>query len=115
MSQNDWKSRLGVVFSTNPNFGYKNEQEEKQEEIVANDKQKLIVAIDRRNRSGKQVTIVKGFKGSTHALEELGKTLKMKCGTGGSVKEREIIIQGDFRDKIISHLEKMGYSAKRGN
>lgn len=115
MAQNDWKSRLGVVFSTNPDFGYENEPEEEHEETIANDKQKLIVAIDRRNRRGKQVTIVKGFKGSTSDLEELGKILKTKCGTGGSVKDREIIIQGDFRDKIISNLEKMGYRAKRGN
>lgn len=115
MAQNDWKSRLGVVFSTNPNFGYENEAEEENQEIVANDKQKLIVSLDKRNRGGKQVTVVTGFRGTTQALEELGKTLKTKCGTGGSAKDGEIIIQGDFRIKIISLLENMGYKAKRGN
>lgn len=115
MAQNDWKSRLGVVFSTNPEFGYKNEEEEVNEEIVPNDRQKLIVSIDKRNRGGKQVTVVTGYKGSSQSLEELGKTLKTKCGTGGSAKDGEIIIQGDFRSKIVSVLENMGYKAKRGN
>ena len=115
MAQNDWKSRLGVVFSTNPDFGYENEAEEENQEIVANEKQKLIVSIDRRNRGGKQVTVITGFRGTPQALEELGKILKTKCGTGGSAKDAEIIIQGDFRSKIISLLENMGYKAKRGN
>lgn len=115
MAQNDWKSRLGVVFSTNPDFGYKNEEEEVNEEILPNDRQKLIVSIDKRNRGGKQVTVVTGYKGSAHSLEELGKTLKTKCGTGGSAKDGEIIIQGDFRSKIVTALENMGYKAKRGN
>ncbi len=115
MAENDWKSRLGVVFSTNPEFSYENEQEEQNQEVVANDKQKLIVSIDRRNRGGKQVTVITGFKGSYQALEELGKLLKTKCGTGGSAKDGEIIIQGDFRSKVVEVLEKMGYNAKRGN
>lgn len=115
MAENDWKSRLGVVFSTNPEFSYENEQEEQNQEVVANDKQKLIVSIDRRNRGGKQVTVITGFKGSYQALEELSKLLKTKCGTGGSAKDGEIIIQGDFRSKVVEVLEKMGYNAKRGN
>ncbi|MFA6769774.1 MAG: translation initiation factor [Bacteroidales bacterium] len=115
MAQNDWKSRLGVVFSTNPEFGYQNEQEEETKEIVANDKQKLTVSLDKRNRRGKQVTIVTGYRGSAQALEELEKILKTKCGTGGSAKDGEIIIQGDFRSKVVSVLESLGYNAKRGN
>lgn len=115
MSQNDWKSRLGVVFSTNPDFGYQDQHVNEDQEIVPNDKQKLIVSIDRRNRGGKQVTLITGYIGSSQALEELSKVLKTKCGTGGSVKEGEIIIQGDFRSKVVEVLDKMGYKAKRGN
>jgi len=115
MAQNDWKSRLGVVFSTNPEFSYENEEECDNENLLPNDKQKLIVSIDRRNRGGKQVTVITGYKGSSQALEELGKAIKTKCGTGGSAKDGEIIIQGDFRSKIISILDGMGYKAKRGN
>ena len=78
-------------------------------------KQKLVVAIDRRNRGGKQVTLVKGFVGSDDDLTALSKTLKNKCGTGGSAKDGEIIIQGDFRDKVLNVLVSLGYGAKRGN
>ncbi|MDD2490716.1 MAG: translation initiation factor, partial [Bacteroidales bacterium] len=78
-------------------------------------KQKLVVAIDKRNRGGKQVTLVKGFTGKDEDIESLGKLLKNKCGTGGSVKEGEIIIQGDFRDRVVSLLLSLGYNAKRGN
>ena len=78
-------------------------------------KQKLIVGIDRRNRSGKQVTLVTGFIGRDDDLAALGKMLKSKCGTGGSAKDGEIIIQGDFRDRIVEILTAAGYKAKRGN
>ena len=78
-------------------------------------KQKLVVAIDRRNRGGKQVTLVKGFVGSDDDLTALSKTLKNKCGTGGSATDGEIIIQGDFRDKVLNVLVSLGYGAKRGN
>ncbi len=115
MSQNDWKSRLGVVFSTNPDFGYQNEQEFENEETIPNERQNLIISLDKRHRGGKQVTIVKGYKGGTQALEELGKVLKTKCGTGGSAKDGEIIIQGDVRSKVVTILESLGYKAKRGN
>lgn len=115
MTNNDWKSRLGVVFSTNPDYGYNSPDETHHEETLPPSKQKLIVAIDRRNRGGKQVTLVKGFIGNEEDLIQLSKMIKTKCGTGGTVKDGEVIIQGDFRDKILSFLESEGYKAKRGN
>lgn len=114
MANNDWKSRLGVVYSTNPNFGYNDDSEEHNDTLPPS-KQRLIVSIDRRNRGGKQVTLISGFIGPDEELQILGKTLKTKCGTGGAAKDGEIIIQGDFRDKVVSHLLQMGYNAKRGN
>ena len=114
MAQQDWKSRLGVVFSTNPDFNYETPQEE-EEATLPPASQKLIVAIDRRNRGGKQVTLVKGFRGAAADLEALAKNLKTKCGVGGSAKEGEIVIQGDLRDKVLNILLSEGYNAKRGN
>jgi translation initiation factor 1 len=114
MAQQDWKSRLGVVFSTNPDFNYDIPQQE-EEATLPPASQKLIVAIDRRNRGGKQVTLVKGFRGSSADLEALGKKLKTKCGVGGSAKDGEIVIQGDMRDKVLNLLLAEGYNAKRGN
>lgn len=114
MAENDWKQRLGVVYSTNPDFKY--EQESVTEgETLAPEKQKLTVSIDRRCRAGKQVTLVSGFVGSESDLKELGKTLKVKCGVGGTAKDGEITIQGDLRDKVTALLCAMGYRAKRGN
>jgi len=78
-------------------------------------KQRFIVAIDRRHRAGKQVTLVSGFSGEDAELEALGKTLKTRLGAGGSVKDGEIILQGDVRDKVVAILNEMGHSAKRGN
>ena len=106
---------IGVVYSTNPNFSYDTEDEEPEAELLPPDKQKLIVKIDRRNRGGKQVTVVEGFVGPADDLEDLGKKLKTKCGTGGSAKDGVILIQGDMRDKVLSVLTSMGYKAKRGN
>lgn len=114
MADNDWKKRLGVVFSTNPDFVFEEETAE-EVETLAPEKQKLIVSIDRRNRGGKQVTLVSGFVGSEDDLKDLGKTLKVKCGVGGSAKDGEITIQGDLRDKVTALLCSMGYKAKRGN
>jgi translation initiation factor 1 len=114
MADNDWKKRLGVVFSTNPDFAYT--QEETPEEVTLEpSKQNLIVSIDRKGRGGKQVTLVSGFVGTSDDLAELGRTLKVKCGVGGSAKDGEITIQGDFRDRVTSLLKDMGYKAKRGN
>ena len=112
--ENDWKARLGVVYSTNPDFQYQTEGEA-EEETLPPGKQRLIVGIDRRNRGGKQVTLVSGFVGKADDLKELGRALKTKLGVGGSAKEGEITIQGDFRDKVVSILQQMGYQAKRGN
>ncbi len=78
-------------------------------------KQRLTVTIDRRHRAGKQVTLVSGFTGYDEALEALGKALKTRCGTGGTVKDGEILIQGDVRDKVVAILKEMGHQAKRGN
>ncbi|MDH6341851.1 translation initiation factor 1 [Parabacteroides sp. PFB2-12] len=109
MKKNDWKDRLGVMYSTNPDFNY-NTGEEEEEETIDKEKQQLRVSLDKRNRGGKKVTLVTGFRGTTEDLEALGKFLKGKCGVGGSVKEGEIIIQGDFRPKIVEILQKEGYT-----
>ena len=114
MAENDWKKRLGVVFSTNPDFAYEEEAEAEQETLEPS-KQNLIVTIDRKGRGGKQVTLVTGFVGSADDLAELARTLKVKCGVGGSAKDGEITIQGDFRDRVTALLKEMGYKAKRGN
>ena len=113
-NNNDWKARLGVVYSTNPDFQY-DTGAETEAETPPPDKQRLIVAIDRRNRGGKQVTLVTGFVGKADDLKELGKALKTRCGVGGTAKDGEITIQGDLRDKVVALLVEMGYHAKRGN
>lgn len=114
MAQQDWKKRLGVVYSTNPDFTYQTAQEEIVETLPA-DRQRLIVRIDRRNRAGKQVTLIEGFRGRDEDLSALAKILKTRLGVGGSAKDGEITIQGDFRDRVTELLVSMGYSAKRGN
>jgi len=114
MADNDWKSRLGVVFSTNPDFQYTTAREEEAATLPPG-KQRLVVGIDRRNRGGKQVTLISGFVGAEEDLKALAKTLKTKLGVGGSAKEGEITIQGDFRDKVTDLLKQLGYNAKRGN
>lgn len=111
---NDWKQRLGVVYSTDPNFNYAT-AETAEAETLEPSRQRLTVTIDRRNRGGKQVTLVSGFVGTQEDLAALGKTLKVKCGVGGSAKDGEITIQGDLRDKVTELLRNMGYNAKRGN
>ena len=115
MANNDWKSRLGMVYSTNPDFKFETLEEEEVQTLDPKD-QKLIVALDKKGRAGKQVTVVNGFVGSADDLETLGKSLKTKCGVGGSVKDGSILIQGDQRDKIVTILNNLGYTrAKRGN
>ena len=108
----DWKDRLNVVYSTNPDFNYEKEDEEEQE-TLPKEKQLLRVSLDKRNRKGKAVTLITGFVGTTEDLETLGKFLKVKCGVGGSTKDGEIIIQGDFRNKVVELLQKEGYAKAR--
>ena len=99
----------GVVYSTNPNFSFANDSQGDSATLVPA-KQDLRVMLDKKQRGGKMVTLVTGFVGSDDDLKELGKTLKTKCGVGGSVKEGEILIQGDFREKVMALLADMGYT-----
>jgi translation initiation factor 1 len=101
----------GIMYSTDPTFSYASEEETS--EVIANNQQDLRVMLDRKNRGGKAVTLVTGYRGSDEELEKLAKMLKTKCGVGGSAKEGEIIVQGDFRDKIVQILQKEGFKVKK--
>ena len=105
----DWKERLGMVYSTNPDFTY-DYGEEQEAETLAPEKQNLRVWRDTKGRGGKVATIVRGFVGSTEDLQNLGRALKQGCGVGGSVKDGEIIIQGDHHDRVTALLQQKGYS-----
>ena len=109
---NDWKARLGMVYSTNPDFEYTTAQEE-QTPTLPPQQQDLRVWVDRKHRGGKTVTLVKGFVGTDDDLADLGRMLKSKCGVGGTAKDGEIIIQGDHRDRIMELLSKAGYKCKK--
>lgn len=109
MKNNDWKERLNVVYSTNPNYSYETNEEE-EEATLPPAQQRLRVQLDRKNRGGKVVTLVTGFVGTEDDLKELGKLLKSKCGVGGSAKDGEIIVQGDFKQKVLELLKKEGYT-----
>lgn len=109
MKGNDWKDRLNVVYSTNPDFKYES-YEEKQEETLPKNQQKLRISMEKKGRGGKTATLIRGFIGTEEDLKELGKLLKTRCGVGGSVKDGEIIIQGDFKQRIIELLKAEGYT-----
>src|SRR4051794_23849180 len=108
MSKKSKPDSNGFVFSTDPNFKFQEEPEEVQETLPEN-QQKLRVRLDTKQRAGKAVTLVTSFIGKEEDLEDLGKKLKNFCGTGGSVKDGEIIIQGDQREKVLQWLIKAGY------
>lgn len=112
MAKDNRKNREGVVYSTNTNFEY-NYAAEEQKQTLPPARQNLKVLLDKKARAGKQVTLISGFSGTTEDLEILAKKIKSKCGVGGSTKEGEIIIQGDFRDKILQLLLAEGYKAKK--
>ena len=108
----DWKDRLGIVYSTNPDFNY--ETNASNENVTLPPAQQdLRVSLDKKQRKGKAVTLVTGFIGSEADLKELGKILKSKCGVGGTAKNGEILVQGDFREKVIEILKNTGYRVKR--
>lgn len=108
----DWKERLGMVYSTNPDFEYDTAGEQ-EPETLAPERQNLRIWLDRKHRGGKTVTIVRGVVGREADLAELGRMLKSKCGTGGSAKDGEIIIQGDRRDRVAELLAAAGYVCKK--
>lgn len=110
--KNDWKERLNIAYSTNPDFQYSTDEME-ENETLPKQQQKLRVSIEKNHRGGKTVTIVRNFIGTSDDMKELGKLLKTKCGVGGSTKEGEILIQGDFKEKVIEILKKEGYTQTR--
>lgn len=112
MSKNKKNKKIigDIMYSTNPDFEFELEAEI---ETLSPSEQDLKIWLDRKSRGGKVATIIKGFIGNDNDLKELGKILKTKCGVGGSAKEGEVIIQGDFRDKVLELLKGMGYKAKK--
>jgi translation initiation factor 1 len=112
MSKKKIQLQGGLVYSTDPNFKL-TEDDGVEQETLEPPQQKLTVRLETKHRAGKAVTLVEGFIGSTTDMEELGKKLKSFCGTGGSVKDGEIIVQGDNRDKVLLWLQKNGYKLVR--
>jgi translation initiation factor 1 len=112
MSKKNRKDRSGIVFSTNNSFEYEYDGDEAVDSLPPS-KQNLKVLLDKKQRRGKAVTLVTGFVGSKEELKELGKELKSSCGVGGTVKDGEILIQGDFRDRVLELLHSKGCKAKK--
>lgn len=106
------KNRDGIVFSTDPDFAYRYEEQE-EAGLLPPHQQKLRVSLDRKQRGGKAVTLVTGFVGPQSDLEDLGKMLKTKCGVGGAAKDGEIMVQGDHRDKVVQILLQAGYTGTK--
>ena len=111
--KNDWKDRLNIVYSTNPNFSFESSDESEDIEALAKEKQLLRIELDKKHRKGKSVTLITNFVGSDDDLQELAKLLKTKCGVGGSARAGEILLQGDFRTKALELLTKEGYVKSR--
>lgn len=106
------KKRINVVYSTNPDYNYDHDEDEQMQTLDPSE-QNLKVLLDRKQRKGKSVTLVTGFVGDEDDLKDLGRILKSKCGVGGTVKNNEIMIQGDFRKKVLDLLSGLGYKAKQ--
>lgn len=111
MAKTDKKGRVNIVYSTNPDFNYEYD-DSSETETLAPEKQNLRVLLDSKQRKGKTVTLIQGFAGSEDDLKELAKLLKNKCGVGGSVKDGEIIIQGEMKEKILTILKENKYRAR---
>ena len=114
MAKKSRRHRKDIVYSTNPDFQYEYDNDVEEQETLEPSKQKLKVYFDTKaKKKGKQATLISGFIGSDNDLKNLAKILKTKCAVGGSVKDGDIIIQGDFRDKIVQLLIAEGYQAKK--
>lgn len=109
----DWKDRLGVLYSTNPDFEYTTEQVEEPDTLEPA-RQELRISLSKKQRGGKEVTLITGFVGREEDLAELGRLLRQRCGVGGSSKDGEILIQGDQRTKLRSLLPTLGYTRTKG-
>lgn len=109
MKKNDWKDRLNIVYSTNPDFNYTTEENE-EAETLPKSQQRLRVSVEKKGRGGKTVTLIRGFVGTKEDLKELGRLLKAKCGVGGSVKDGEVLVQGEFKQRITELLKAEGYT-----
>jgi len=112
MKNNDWKDRLNIVYSTNPDYQYDTANTE-EPDTLPKEKQQLKISLDKRNRKGKTVSLITGFVGKEEDFQALGKMLRVKCGVGGTAKNGEIIVQGDFRNKLLEILQKEGYIKSR--
>jgi len=111
MAKQNHKNREGVVYSTDENFEYTVNNDEENETLLP-EKQQLRISLDTKSRGGKKVTLITGFIGKTGDIEALTKELKNKCGVGGSTKDREILIQGDLREKVLKILTDLKYKAR---